>query len=564
MNGLTTLPTARELLALDSEQAERRLRALSPAQQRELVLQLPPGRRRQDLLLLSDRPAMLLRLLPPEDFLLTVKEIGEPDALALIELSSNAQLTYALDLDLWRQTDLDLVAADRWWELLLECGPERFIRWVEHSDFELQVLLFERWCLKLERDELGALTDSLSRRVISPDNTHYLLVKLGADLDHVRAVVDLLFHHAPDRFGALVANLGTTPPAELEELALRWRNARLADRGWPRPDEAQAVYGLLDPQRLESAPLPAGVENPPRYALERVASGRLLAAAIDRVAEVALRERLALQLANLINRVLVTDGLEPTDPEMLERAGRVVAGRIELGLDALGIADAEAAAGLLARNPLLHLAQVGNWTIQRRARRARALLQASADGLFELLAAPRPDRLRALAAPRPVLLERAGELPRPLAGRDDLVALERDLDRAEAALLLAQRLGLGASRLPQPFPTGCWPEALEGLSLEMLLLTAFAHGSERPQPLAPIAAERLDALAAGLPEQRAELRALLEPWAAAVIGDSPPAGLPGLLDELTGRLAAWATAHRHGARDPRYQEALWVIEQPGG
>ena len=117
------------------------MKALSLEEQSALVLSLEPGKFRQDLVLLSDRPDLLTQSLPPEDFALTVKEIGDQDALVLLELSSNEQLAYLLDLDLWVKTDLDMRQVGHWLEILMECGPKRFMRWTDSTDFEFLVLL---------------------------------------------------------------------------------------------------------------------------------------------------------------------------------------------------------------------------------------------------------------------------------------------------------------------------------------------------------------------------------------------------------------------------------------
>ena len=89
------------ILEMDSETAAERLDALPQNERVDLVLSLPSGKKRMDLILTSSRPEELARAIPPEDLVLSIKDIGDTDAVVLLELSSDRQLNYLLDLELW-------------------------------------------------------------------------------------------------------------------------------------------------------------------------------------------------------------------------------------------------------------------------------------------------------------------------------------------------------------------------------------------------------------------------------------------------------------------------------
>lgn len=560
MKELNSLPTARDLLKMDSADAGQAMRAMTIEQQREQVLSLSPGRRRQDLILLSDQPETLTRSLAPEDFALTIKEIGEPDALAMIEMSSDAQLTNLLDLDIWVGADLDLGQVDHWLIMLMECGSERVMRWINRTDFELLVLVFERWCVMVDREAIDTLPDSVAARVVSPDNYHFFLVKIGADLTHMRDLIDLLWAEDQKRLLAIVGNLGTTPPAELEELALRWRSARLADRGWPDLELALGIYNarVIDPDQTP-ARQPAGIDQPPHYPLQQVFAGRLFPAGLAAVDGQSDRENLAGQVANLINRIIVADGLPAADPKSLELAGKTIAGRLEIGLNEAGVQDARQAAQALRSLPLLHLAQAAHSAILKRRTRAVGLLETDAGDLLSLENDVIRDRLTALLRKRPLFIAEAGELAREFGGPEDLRILDRNLDRFEAALQLAEPLGLASEVLPDPLPAGSSPNSLEGLSLDMLLLTAFArHKLGLPKLLAPLPGDRLTDLFAALPKNVHGLSDELLTWARGITAAELP-GLEGLAHDLA-TLAADVLVHKAGELDPRYQASFWLVE----
>jgi hypothetical protein len=560
MKELNSLPDARDLLKMDSAAAGQAMLAMTLEQQRARVLSLSPGRRRQDLVLLSERPEALTQSLPLEDFALTIKEIGGSDALALLEMSSNAQLTNLLDLDVWVGTDLDLGQVDHWLLLLMECGPERVLRWIDRTDFELIVLLFERWCLMVDREAIENLPDSVTDRVVSPDNYHFFLIKIGADLKRMRDLIDLLWAKDQNKLLAIIGNLGTTPPAELEELALRWRSGRLADRGWPDLEQALGIYHArnIDPDQAP-AQKPAGIDQPPHYPLQQVFAGRLFPAGLAAVEGLEDRENLAGQVANLINRIIVADGLPAADPKSLDRAGKTLAGRLEIGLNQAGVQDVRQAAQALRSLPLIHLAQAAHSAILERRTRATVLLETDTGDLLSLESPMIRDRLSALLRKRPLFIAEEGELAREFGDPEDLWMLDRNLDRFAAALQLAEPLGLTVEGLPDSLPAGSSPDALEGFSLEMLLLTAFARQKlGLPKLLAPLPSDRLADLFAALPKNVQGLSDELLTWAQDMI----PAELPGLERLVTdlATLAADVLVHRAAELDPRFQGSFWIGE----
>jgi hypothetical protein len=413
--------------------------------------------------------------------------------------------------------------------------------------------------LLLEREELENLPDRLSSRIFSPDNTHYLLVKLGADYDLLKNCMDLMFANDQDLFFALMGNLGTIPPAEVEELAYRWRTGRLADRGWPDLDEALQMYQPAEPDQIRHPdPLPVGFSNPPRFPLERRYTGRLLQAGIEELEEDP-KNLVASQLANLINRVIISDGMIPGEAESLKQASERVKGCLEIGLTRLGANQADASARLLAGVPLVDVFRVAQGAIMKRVQRARAMMAKKSAGLLDSLPAPLSDCLRALLASRPLFVSFEEMLPREFAGPDDLAMLDQDLDLIEAALVLGDALGLARSALAKSFPQGSHPESPEGLTFYTLLLTGFARqlvGLEtRAEPL-PL--ELLPRLFDQLPRERNALYQKIRDWAAGLV-DASPSGL----DRLVAGLAqlAWQEilVHEPQKLDPRFVEGLWLI-----
>jgi hypothetical protein len=544
------------IFKLEPQQAAERLDALPVEQRVDLVLSLPSGKQRMDLILMSSRPEELTRAIPPEDLVLGIKDLGDTDAVPLLEMASNPQLSYLFDLELWIREGMDLGRLLHWIEILFECGKPRVLSWIRSVDFELLVLLFERTVLLLEPEELENLPERLNDRIYTPDNTHYLLVKLGTDYGLLKQLLDLVFAKDPDLFFALTGNLGTNPPAEVEELAYRWRTGRLADRGWPDLDEAMQIYQPAEPDQVHSRErLPFGIADPPRFPLERRYTGRLLQAGIDKL-EADTRNLVAGQLANLINRVIIADGMLPGEAESLKLASARVRGRLEIGLGLLGADDPETSARLLGTVPLVDVARVAQGAISRRAQRARTIMSAKSADLLDWLPAPLPDCMKALSAPRPLFVSLEEMLPREFDDAADLDMLDKDLDLIEAAFVLGDALGLKRGALKM-IP-GSIPESPEGLTFYTLLLTGFARMTvDLEAEVEPLPVENLKELFERLPRERDPLYQKLRDWTGSLI-DPPPPGL----DRLTAALAnvVWQEilVHHPEELDPRFIEGLWL------
>jgi hypothetical protein len=544
------------IFKLEPQEAAKQLDALPLEQRVELVVSLPGGKQRMDLILVSSRPEELTQAIPPEDLVLGIKDLGDTDAVPVLEMASNPQLNYLFDLELWIREGLDLGRLLHWIEILFECGKPRVLSWVRSVDFELLVLLFERTVLLLEPEELENLPERLNDRIYTPDNTHYLLIKLGTDYGLLTSFMELMFAKDPDMFFALTGNLGTNPPAEVEELAYRWRTGRLADRGWPDLDEAMDIYQPAEPDQVHSRDqLPFGIADPPRFPLEPRYTGRLLQAGIEKL-DPDPKNLVAGQLANLINRVIIADGMLPGEAESLKLASARVRGRLEIGLGLLGANDPDTSARLLGTVPLVDVAKVAQGAISKRVQRARTIMSAKSADLLDWLPAPLPDCLKALLAVRPLFVSLEEMLPREFQDAADLDMLDQDLDLIGAAFVLGDALGLKRGAL-KTIP-GSIPESPEGLTFYTLLLTGFARKTVGLEAgVEPLPAGQLERLFERLPRERDALYQALRAWTGS-LADPPPPGL----DRLSAALAhlAWQEilVHKPEELDPRFIEGLWL------
>ena len=77
----------------------------------------------------ADNPRQAVRALSAEDFYWVAKKVGEQDALILLELASDRQWQYVLDLELWDGDRLDLEESGAWLGRLEQADCRRLALW---------------------------------------------------------------------------------------------------------------------------------------------------------------------------------------------------------------------------------------------------------------------------------------------------------------------------------------------------------------------------------------------------------------------------------------------------
>jgi hypothetical protein len=313
--------------------------------------------------------------------------------------------------------------------------------------------------------------------------------------------------------------------SDLEEAAFRVRNARLQDRGFPDYYEAQEIYRPLRAAdlALRSEPLGRAAEEhdwalPQNRALVAPEGGasffaQLLHAGFSEEAATELRH----ELAHLVNRVLVADGVDFADRDQVAEKIRVAHDTVNLALETLSGVETAQAVRILERHYVQHLFRVG-WSILLDCRKSAKHvvetlgLQASPDGLG-FLDTPYREALGGLLRMKPAFfagLDRPGEI------RYRAFATTSDLDRARAILDDVASLADVCERLVGQTPrelVTLRPREADDFRISAVLLTAFAHvalgRAPTLQPIAPsdLGDLRLATLEPATGRLKADLRA---------------------------------------------------------
>lgn len=444
--------------------------------------------------------------LPADELWFLIRDLGLGDAVELVQLASPEQFRTFLDLDAWHEQAPDPARAFPW----LRAARSGALRsddaqahWKEQLgalDPELVSLLLLD-ALRVHDLEADPDPDLEGDRFLRTPEGRYLVEFRVEGVDYLaaRGLVDDLYAEDPFQATRLLESVRWELRSELEESALRWRTARLADLGYP--DLPEALSWFARPPAAPAA-APGLPDRPPGFFLAAFRRGSLLDRAAARLDPEAA-DRVERQLVSAANAVLVADAVDPADLEAVKRSVESARAMLELGLEAEAGSDEPRAAEALAATPLKRLFQRGFGRVLELSWRAQRLLGqgGAATGEAQLLDPPLGEAVAALARRRPLYFPgldvprdewggpaAAASAPRPFLASAELARATAALDQAEDLLALGRALGL----LPAPAAG-----ARAGLSA--LYLTALANQRlGRPFAPEPIPAADLPAAARAL------------------------------------------------------------------
>lgn len=385
-----------------------------------------PGRKKLDLLLDAPDPGALVRSLPAEDLYLAIQEIGLADSGLLVQLASPEQFRTFVDLDAWQGDTLDAEKVLLWLRLARGDDDEEYRRKAHHLDREVMELLLRSIVRIYDLEEDGEPPDDLEGTIERTPENRFVLVfpEKGAEYGAARRVIQDLYAEDPFLAGRILYAVRWELDSELTEEAYRWRNARLADLGFPSPEEAASLYARVDLSGTRPPPAAPPAE-PPGFFLASLRADSLLDRALARLTPEA-REPVEAQLVALVNMALVANRVEISDLDRVREEAGAVRDGLSLGLEHLAGADEARAAELLAGTALKWIFQVGftrtlelGWKAKRlvnslplRLKDATAYLPDDPGGaVLEALLRRRPRFSRALLPVQAVRTTKPGEAP---------------------------------------------------------------------------------------------------------------------------------------------------------
>ncbi len=399
----------------------------SIAELRQRVRGLPANKRLDEILSCPD-VRRVVRGLPIQDLYATVREVGPGDCLELIELLHPRQVQGFLDLDGWRHDRIDSVAMGEWLEVLFAADPLRATAQMRGLDVELLTLLLKIHTRVYDMVEEEEPEGEVGLHTITPDNRFLVVFDETSGnaklIQGLKQTIDLLFGRDPRYIMRLITAVRFEVPSSLEEEAFRWRNARLADLGFPEPTEAHAVYAWLDPdaapQGLDPAPPPVDEEDPEESSSNLSTSVLLpwsllddgttvLGGALAQLPDGEARERVTHEIMLCANHVHLADGGDLGDPGALRDTVKKVGDVVGIALSYLAKGDEAQVPGLLAGRPVRDLFRRGHSLGLRLRRELKVLMEDDRSGLVGgallRLDAPLREVVAGLLRKRPLFFE---------------------------------------------------------------------------------------------------------------------------------------------------------------
>jgi hypothetical protein len=351
------------------------------------------GSRKLDAILSVPEARSFVESLSSDELYMLIYDIGRDDCVELVSLASANQCRELIDLDCWAGDSLDVAEFDEWVELILTGAPDRLSSILARLDPELLAdYIMMRTQIIFDRTQEDAidLYQGNGDVMWSPDGEYALLLHAG-DEESARCVQRVLRHlykHdlglARDILRTAVIGLRT----ENEELAYRFRRGRLADLGFPLPEDAHVLYADINVQavktQLDKHVISRSLRDrtPVSWALEQVSSKKNF---LDECRSGMANSNIFVQeFAYCVNRALVAmpGGLSLRDNKRVQSIAENVYATLSLGLEFLSDGIVSHGVGVLEKLAVMQLFQVGHALTVKRAVRARTLY-ARGEGLFD-------------------------------------------------------------------------------------------------------------------------------------------------------------------------------------
>ncbi|HVZ73750.1 MAG TPA: DUF6178 family protein [Polyangia bacterium] len=535
--------------------------------------QLGRGRklRRAEALLAGPDPERAVRALPGDELYYVIHEIGLRDAGDVLALARPEQVRTVLDFALWERDQVVPERAGEWLEAIAEAPYETVGEWVAGLDIELFALLLRQASRIYDLTQEEAPEEPEGIFFPTPDG-FFVLDVIGFDspdaprgeespvAPSARAlvrIVDSLYRADKDLARRILVGARAEMDSELEELAFRWRQGRMADLGFADYYEALEVYRELDPATVrigETKPGSArvrplddrgGVDAParaPAALVERLTRGAspFARAAQGLTAEGEIAD-LHFALVALTNRVLAADRITPGDDAAVTTTLERLLATLDLALDFLARGDLPREVEAVRTVALVRLFRLGVSLAGKVKRLATTLRRRGPFAATGLDLAEREDAtiLEAVMRARPMVSGLADDPPtgvdRPFRTVTDLARVGAVVERAAAAEALLLGLGVTPGALAPPSAVleaaGVEPVAVDaGLLARTALVARLLDPEAGPAPLAALAPEDVRDFEALLehPKGRpARLPEVLRKRAAAILDGATPAALTG-------------------------------------
>jgi len=361
------------------KKALERFRSLQ--EKRQQLMGLDP-KEVMERILDDPQPVALVHSFPEQDFYFLIHDIGPEDAGPLLSLASNRQWDHIVDLESWQRDQVDIHAVSRWLDLLLEADPKRFINWFLKEKLEfVEFYLYKNIEVRVREHDQDP--SEFGKEFFSLDDTFYIrFIDEPADSgenqpndEQRKKFITRLIENLADldlsTFQGVLLEATHVISAETEEDCYRWRNVRLAEKGFLPFDEAIGIYQPVKPQDLskQRAKFMPPAEDPssllpvPQSPIRMLTEDNHFTRALTAIDAVNVLNHIQAEFANLCNQIIVADHKTIREREQLRDIVKKACGFLSIGLERLSKdlekVDPKQAAAMITRHQLAQIFRVG-------------------------------------------------------------------------------------------------------------------------------------------------------------------------------------------------------------
>ena len=365
----------KQIIASDPKEAVKIIAGQDPKTAYELVFE-------------HNDPPAVVEAMPFQDAYLLVKQIGETDALDLLEMMDSRKIQGFFDLDCWEKDRLSLERLLEWLTILMEFEDDRFLHQLKGMDKFLQLFLLKRFInvIKIEEPSENPYL-GVENVFVTPDQK-YAVEVFGEEhqAQFLFVVMQRLYRIDMHFFYWLLEGIYWEDPNDLEEEAYQQKVNRLESNGFPEYYIALEVFSTIDPNQFKPsekiAPFDRDEEDEDEPEVSTAFLQRVeIADSLFRRALLQVTAGLPdvhLELISLTNMVCMASQLSFADFEAVSEVVKLVDGYLSLGLEHLVGDVPEAAAGLLTRHKLLDIYKIGRSLVVIQGRRLRSIIPKTA------------------------------------------------------------------------------------------------------------------------------------------------------------------------------------------
>lgn len=412
------------------------------------------GKDRMEAILNHDNAQDLVQSLPEEEVYFTIKEIGEQDALPIISLMSPEQYQFLLDLELWKGYELKPERIEHWLPILLSCEADAIERWLKTIDLDTLILILKK-NIRIHIKNTDEPLDFKDEEnfPFTLNGTYYIEVLNPKFRDYIEKLLNYLSSIDFNFYLRLLDQVNWEIGTELEERAFRFREARLADKGFPTFDEALSLYQYLNPKILkimleEKKIHHINIQNhyqPPNFPMLIKENRIFFSICLSELEDEYLLDRIKTELTYMANQAIVVDQPENIDLSVLKESLKKIGSYLSIGLEIMSGGDILQAKRYLSEIPLKYLFQIGFGAALELKWKAEKILKkgwySNKRLPISFLGYPWRERIEGILKKRPLFFSETGEIGfRDFRTHEEIKLVEYELKLIEFLIKILQNI----------------------------------------------------------------------------------------------------------------------------